>query len=352
MSRAASPRRPWAQGLLSAAVVVAVVWYSRSMVDWGQVWVAVVDMTWLELLTLALLAAWNILTYLFVMVAAMPGLSYRDAFVVGQSSTAVSATLPAGSALGVGLSYRMYASYGHDGRKIALATVLTGVWNNFVKLGLPVVALAVLTLQGRATGAETTAAMTGLTVLAAAIVVLVLVLRGDAFAARVGGVLEWAARGPARVLRRPIRTSWAQATVRFRHQTVDLLRRRWHLLTLATLVSHLSLYLVLLVALRHMDVGEAQVGWAQVLAVFAFMRLVTALPITPGGVGLVELGLVAGLVVAGGERPAVVAAVLVFRVLTLFLQIPIGLASYVVWRRRQAHAEPSAVASPAGGAAP
>jgi uncharacterized membrane protein YbhN (UPF0104 family) len=35
--------------------------------------------------------------------------------------------------------------------------------------------------------------------------------------------------------------------------------------------------------------GIAEVGWAEVLAVFAFARLATAIPITPGGAGLVEV---------------------------------------------------------------
>ena len=82
---------------------------------------------------------------------------------------------------------------------------------------------------------------------------------------------------------------------------------------MATIVSHLSLYAVLLAALRTMGVSEEEVGWAQVLAVFAFARLITAIPLTPGGVGVVELALIAGITAAGGARAPVVAAVLVFR---------------------------------------
>lgn len=59
------------------------------------------------------------------------------------------------------------------------------------------------------------------------------------------------------------------------------------MLTLATLVSHLSLFLVLLLALRHIGVSNREVSWAEALAVFAFARLVTAIPITPGGIGIV-----------------------------------------------------------------
>jgi uncharacterized membrane protein YbhN (UPF0104 family) len=90
--------------------------------------------------------------------------------------------------------------------------------------------------------------------------------------------------------------------------------------------------------------------------VFAFGRLLTALPITPGGLGVVELGYIGGLVAAGGNEPQVVAAVLLFRVLTYGVQIPIGGFTYLVWRGRSrwrrgheaaAPAEPS-TAAPAG----
>jgi uncharacterized membrane protein YbhN (UPF0104 family) len=44
--------------------------------------------------------------------------------------------------------------------------------------------------------------------------------------------------------------------------------------------------------------------------------------------------LFAGLVVAGGAKPQVVAAVLVYRALTWLLPIPVGVATYLWWRRR------------------
>ena len=83
-------------------------------------------------------------------------------------------------------------------------------------------------------------------------------------------------------------SGWELATVKFRNRTIDLVSHRWISITVWSLVSHLSLYAVLLVALRDVGVSNAEVGWAEVLAVFAFARLVTAIPITPGGAGLVE----------------------------------------------------------------
>ena len=64
----------------------------------------------------------------------------------------------------------------------------------------------------------------------------------------------------------------------------------------------LALYAVLLLSLRHVGISEQEVSWAQILAVFAFGRLISALPITPGGLGVIELGYIGGLVAAGGDE--------------------------------------------------
>jgi uncharacterized protein (TIRG00374 family) len=137
---------------------------------------------------------------------------------------------------------------------------------------------------------------------------------------------------------------WEKATTKFRTRTVRLLRARWHWITLSTVVSHVSLYLVLLLALRHVGVSNSQLGWAEVLAVFAFARLLTAIPFTPGGLGVVEFALIAGLSAAGGPRAAVAAAVLIFRALTYVLPIPLGLATYVFWRRNRSWRRPAGAA--------
>ncbi len=105
-------------------------------------------------------------------------------------------------------------------------------------------------------------------------------------------------------------------------------------LTVATLVSHISLYLVLLIALRNVGVSQGDLSWITVLAAFAFVRLISALPVTPGGVGVVELGYAAVLTIGLDDllSAKVVAAILLFRAITYLLPIPLGLTSYLVWR--------------------
>jgi len=146
----------------------------------------------------------------------------------------------------------------------------------------------------------------------------------------VGRAVDWVRR----LLRMQPVGDWGGRSSTFRTETIGLLRHRWLRLTVATLVSHISLYLVLLVALRHVGVSQEELSWIAVLAAFAFVRLVSALPVTPGGVGVVELGYAAVMTIGLNDITSaqVVAAILVFRAVTYLLPIPLGLIAYVVWR--------------------
>jgi putative heme transporter len=63
------------------------------------------------------------------------------------------------------------------------------------------------------------------------------------------------------------------------------------------------------------------------------VRLIASVPITPGGVGVVELGLTGALVGFGGPNAPVVAAVLVYRVLTIAPTLLLGTAAGLTWKR-------------------
>ena len=327
-------RRQVVQLLVSVVIVVGVfVGVLPQVADFDAVWAEMGDMTWLEVATLALAAAWNLASYWLVQMASLPGLSLTQAMLVTESSTAVSNTLPAGGAVGIGVSATMLRSWGFRRSLVTLSLLVSGIWNNFAKLALPVLALAGLAFQGDVTAPRVAAATGGVAVLATAIGAFALLLHSEQRAAQLGIVAGRAASFLLRVVHRPPVAGWEIATTRFREKSIGLLRTRWLALTVATLVSHLSLFLVLLLALRHVGVSEDQVDTAEVLAVFSFVRLLSAVPVTPGGVGIVELAFTAALVGAGGPRAQVVAAILVYRGLTYLLPVPFGALTYLAWRR-------------------
>jgi uncharacterized membrane protein YbhN (UPF0104 family) len=343
--RAGRNRWRWLKPVLSVAIplaiVVGVFWYFLpQFTSMSEVWSQIRAMTTIELATLAAAALWNIASYLFVMVGATPGMRYRQAFVATQSTTAVANTLPGGGAIGIALTYSIFGSWGFSRSRTSVSLVVSGLWNNFVKLGMPVLALSLLALQGSPSTGRVLAAGIGLAALIVALVALTALLRSEESARRVGLLAAAVANRVLRLVGRSPVSGWELATVKFRSRTELLVAARWPWLTVATLVSHLSLFLVLILALRDVGVSEAEVSWIEALAVFSFARLVTAVPLTPGGLGVVEIALITGLAAAGGARAEVAAAVLVFRALTYVLPIPIGLGAYLFYKRNRSWRRP------------
>lgn len=326
------------QATVSIVIVVGIfVGVMPQIADYSEVWETIRSLTWLESTSLALVAFWNLATYWFVLVAALPGMRLREAAVVNQASTAVSNSLPGGGAIGVAVTLAMLTSWGFRISTIARSALVTGIWNNFVKLGMPVIALALLAFENEITPARLTAAVAGLAVLFGAILVFGLILKSERLARSIGSGLGKVVSKLRGLIGRDAVVGWDERAAAFRSDTIGLLRHRWLSLTLATVVSHVSLYVVLLVTLRHVGVSQQDLSWIQVLAAFSFVRLISALPITPGGVGVVELGYAAAMTIGMSDLMSakVVAAILVFRVITYALPIPLGAISYVIWRRNR-----------------
>ncbi len=322
------------QGALSLAVIIGVFFFALPKIaDFSEVWAELEDMSWLELIGLAAISIFNLVTYWFVLLASLPGARMWQVMKVTSTTTAVANSVPGGGAIGAGITYAMYLQSGFSKSDVSLSIVITGLWNNFVKLAMPIVALGLLALQGRATGALVLASLIGVGVLVGAIVLFTLSLQSESVAIRVGNKINRFAGKTGRLIGRVPQKSWGEGFGRFRATAIGLLKRRWLGLTVWTLANHVSLYFVLLISLRHVGVSGSQLPWVEVLAAFSFIRLISALPITPGGLGVVELGASAALVAVGGPEAKVVAAVLVYRFLTYLLPIPLGLLTYLRWRQ-------------------
>ncbi len=343
------------QVLFSVIIVVGIFAYAiPKIADYRSVWQALSSMTWLELATLVAAMIFNLFTYWWQNMASLPGLHLWPAAVNNQTTTSIANTIPGGGYIAVGVGFTMYRSWGFTTSAIVLSVILTGVWNMFMKLGLPVVSLAILAVQGKASGGLVLGAFIGVAILLVAIVLFGLLLWKKPFARSIGNGLGRVVSLPLKLFRRPPVKDWGERAVRFRRQSIDLVARRWLALTVTTIVSHLALFFVLLLSLRAVGISEQEISTAQALGVFSFGRLVTALPITPGGLGLIELTYIGGLILAGrahADVPAdvfhaqVAAGVLIFRTLTYGIQIPIGAFTYVIWRVNKSWRKPVPVES-------
>jgi uncharacterized membrane protein YbhN (UPF0104 family) len=321
-------------GASLAVVALIFGFFFPKIADYGEIWTTITAMSPLGLTALLAVAVGNLVATWPMLTAVQPGLRLREAAVGNLASTAVANTVPGGAALGIGVTMTMQRSWGIPVPETALATVASGVWNNFAKLGLPMVALALLALSGDAGAALSSAAVIGLVVLAAAIALFAMLLRSEHTAARVGAASGRVASALRTWFGRPPTSGWDDRAMAVRAEIVDLLRRRWIQITATALVSHLSLYAVLLVALRNVGVSNNEVSWQAVLAAYSFVRLLSAVPVTPGGLGVIELGLTAALGsgLSSHTNDEIAAAVLLYRALTWLLPIPLGIIGWVFWR--------------------
>jgi putative heme transporter len=331
--------KPWVKRGLAIALAVAVivgtyVFVLPQFADYSEVWDQVQMLSWEWLAVLLGAVVLNLATFGPPWMTALPGLGYWSAETVTQASTASTYLAPGGPAVGIGISAAMLLGWGFHADEVALAVTLTGIWNQLAILGFPAVAFALLTLNGGDRGALQTIATVGLIAFVVVAGAFALALASAKMARRVGDlaarVLNWLL---GMVKRGPV--GWSgESLAHFRGQAIGLLGRRWHLLTLTTLAGQLSVFLVLLVCLRALGVGTDEVTLTEAFAGWSLARVLGSIPITPGGLGIVELGLTSVLVGFGGNRAGVVAAVLVYRFVTIVPTLVFGAVAAATWRRR------------------
>jgi putative heme transporter len=328
-----SARRLLLAAVGAAFVLATFAYFLPQIADYRDVWGVLQELTWPWVLALSGAAILNLLTFAPPWMVALPGLRFRSAFALTQVSTALSIVVPAGAAVGIAGSYGLLRRWGFPGRDIGRAVTLVSLWNQFANLSYPVIAVFLLTASGGDSPVLATAAFVGVAVLGVAVAILAAVLAGDRTATEIGDLTARTVNGVRRRLgRRPVLWDGA-AFARFRRDAADLLRRRWHVLTIVTYCGTLTVFLVLLVSLRAFDVPGSEVSAVEAFAAWSLARLLGSFPITPGGIGVVELGLTGALLGFGGNNAGVVAAVLVFRFLTMIPTIALGSIAAATARR-------------------
>jgi putative heme transporter len=325
--------RKIASAAASVVLVAAIFVFALPHVaSYRSVWTSAQVMTWPHVLLVVVAAGASLAAGWLMIGSVLPSIRLRDAAAVNLASTAVANTLPAGGAIAMATSWTMLSSWGVGAADYVLYTLVSGIWNVFARLGLPVLAVLIIMTVGRPHAGLLASAFAGLVLLGFVAVGFGLLLRSESFALRADAALHRALTIPCRLARKqppPI-----GSLHRFRERASVLLAARGWRISAATAVSSVTLWLVLLASLRGVGLSQAQVPWQTSLAAFAFVRLLTVLPITPGGAGITELGLVGILATGADHRVAgqVTAAVLLYRAVTYLAPVPCGALAWIGWR--------------------
>jgi putative heme transporter len=233
-------------------------------------------------------------------------MSLPYAMALTLSRSAITISLPAGSAISAAFAFQQFRAKGASRTVAGAVMVLSGI--------MSFVGLAVLYLVGGAvSGLVSVCVLAGSTLLAAGAVVLVWRRWHPDPAGRMGRIVQAA------------------------HEIAP---RHWALTLIFAIVNWFADLVCLLAVIRAFDIT---LPVSAVAGTYLAVQIVRQVPLTPGGIGVIETGLLTGLVSAGAANASAAAAVLGYRVLSCWLIIPIGLIAWTALRRSR-----SAPAAPAG----
>lgn len=259
---------------------------------------------------------------------AVPGLGWRLAAASQLAGNAITRLLPGGAAAGAAVTYRMWARRGIAPAAAATGLMVTSVVSSLTLFALP--AGALLVAAGGAPvphGLLVVAAGAGATAVALG-GFSALVLLNDSVAWRVQRLVKFAGR----VVRRQGASPGASGGwVAQRAELRSLLGRRWRNALGAAVVNWGFDIAALVLALA--AVGSRPHVSLVILAYVAGAVL-GMIPVTPGGLGFVEAGLLGGLGLAGVSTAQAVIAVLAYRIVSYWVPILVGLAIYAYYRNR------------------
>ena len=318
---------------VSIAVIAGVFVFALPKVaDYREVWGVVKGLSWPWIVALVAALCLDIGTYAPPWMAALPGLSYLHGTRVTLASTALSAVAPGGPAVGMATSFGMLKAWGFEGRSVGLAVTVTSVWNQLLILGVPIFAVAGVVAGGGRNRLVELVALIALAVFAVIVIGFSVGLSSARLARRLGDRAARAANWFKDLFHKAPVTWNGEAFARFRVEVIELIRRRWAFLTFATLANHLTVFLVLLASLRAVGVPRGHITIVEAFACWALARVLEQIPLTPGGVGFVELGLTGALVAFGATNAEAVAATLIYRFLTIVPMIVLGLLAAATWK--------------------
>jgi putative heme transporter len=343
-------------GLAAAMLIWGLPYFAKT--SWTDIWSVIRTIPLSHALLFQALMLLGLWCYTFTFTGSLHGLSHIKALIVNLCGSSVSNLLPGGGAVGLAATYAICRSWGFSRRATSTSVIVTGVWNVLARIALPVVAIGALwfggvTLPPALTDLAVAGMFTGLAVLGSLVAIMV----SERAAQAIGRALDWGL-GPIRRRRRakaaakdlatattdadaeagpplPADEDPAVPSMSIEELVTDLRARinevvgsGWLSMTLG-MVGFFGFYYVLFVLIMR-ETGVT-LPLNLLFAAFAIGRLLTAVGITPGGIGITETATSAVLVGWGAEAAGATAGVVLFSIFTHLMEVPLGALGWLMW---------------------
>ncbi|WP_176731681.1 lysylphosphatidylglycerol synthase transmembrane domain-containing protein [Micromonospora rhizosphaerae] len=308
--------------------------------NYSQAWSSIQRMPTVYLVALVAAAVVNIAVAAWPLQAALPGLRYGPAFVVGQTSFAFSNAVPAGGVIGLGVEYDMLGSYRFGTGAAASATAISTVFNVFATLVMPVVGVLALLISGEVRWHFLLIAVVGVCGVGIAVAAFAAILHSEGGARRVGRTADRLVNAPAQRLLHGRTVNLTGKVLDFRAAVVEVMKTRWPAVVGSTLIPQLTSWSILFLTQRGLEKGDHVsfgVTWPESLAAYSFAVIVSFIPVTTGGLGTVDAGLTGLLTAFGATGSQALAADLVWRAGTFVPQVLTGALMFLWWRVTAGH---------------
>jgi uncharacterized protein (TIRG00374 family) len=256
----------------------------------------------------------NIFIYAWPFMAATLGIKFWPAFLIRQTSFLLSNAFPGGGAIGVGVQYAMAASYGVRGAVATSGIVATSIWNMLATISLPGISLVIIWITGQKSGSNPIIGLLGVMIAFVSIGGFILLMKNERLATNVANWAEHTYKKLQGKLRFLPQFTITSNVLDFRKATYTTTVSRWPQLVVSNAAQQLAQYSVLYVILVLLESDPISI--ALTFSAFAFARIGTFIPLTPGGLGTVDAILIALLVYAGIDNETAAAATLLWRATT------------------------------------
>ena len=235
--------------------------------------------------------------YTFTLAGSLPGLRHVQALIVNLCGSSAGNFLPGGGAAGVAVTYAALRSWGFSRRDISTSVIVTGVWNILARTILPVTGLiALLVAGGDLPPAVVRGGLIGAAAGLALLTLFIAALGSEKLARSLGLALGRLLRPLLRRFNPSREVAFDKLVTDQRAHIFHLVRHGWVNMTFG-LFGYFAVFYVLFWQSLH--VVGLRMTFSHMFAAYAVGRLLSAIGITPGGVGVTEGGAVAVLVAFG-----------------------------------------------------